>query len=55
MDANVIPKFKYAAIASVEVERSFSQFKNMSSDRKMGFTIENMEKHLIISSFRNKE
>jgi hypothetical protein len=50
---NIIPKFKNAPITSVEVERSFSFFKNVLTDRRMGFSVENLEKHLIISSFRN--
>lgn len=55
VNASIIPKFKYAPITSVDVERSFSHFKNILSDRRMGFSVENLEKHLIISSFRNEQ
>lgn len=40
--------FKYAPITSVDVERSFSRYKNLLSDKRRSFTFENIKKHLII-------
>lgn len=51
MDPASIAKFKYAPITSVEVERSFSAFKNILSDRRQNFTVEHIEQHLIINCF----
>jgi hypothetical protein len=34
--------FKYAPIASVDVERSFSKYKNVLADNRRSFTFENL-------------
>lgn len=43
-----IASLKFAPITSVDVERSFSAYKEILSDRRQKFTVENLEKHLII-------
>lgn len=40
--------FKYAPITSVDVERSFSAYKNVLSDNRRKFLFENLKKTLII-------
>ena len=52
IDPAIIPKFKYAPITSVDVERSFSAYKRMLTDRRHNLTTENLEKHLVIHSFK---
>ena len=42
---------KYCPIASVDVERSFSQFKNVFSDRRRNFSEENLAKTVIANFF----
>lgn len=49
----LISNLKYAPITSVNVERSFSIFKYLFSDRRHRFLLENFEKHLIIYSFNS--
>ena len=43
--------FKYANPTSVEVERSFSKFKQILSDRRYSFSVENLRMHLVIASY----
>jgi hypothetical protein len=43
-----IPLLKYAPVTSFDVERSFSAFKHILSDKRQSFTPENMEKFLIV-------
>lgn len=40
--------FNYAPITSVDVERSFSIYKNLLSSNRRRFTFENIRKHLIV-------
>lgn len=40
--------YKYAPITSVDVERSFSAYKNLLSHNRRSFKLENIKKHLII-------
>jgi hypothetical protein len=54
MEVSLVPQFKYAPVTSVDVERSFSQFKNLFSDRRRSFSVQNIEKHLIIACHKNK-
>ena len=44
---------KYASMTSIDVERSFSVFKNMLTDKRHSFTEEKLEMHMIIH-FNNK-
>nr|XP_042895595.1 uncharacterized protein LOC122268878 [Parasteatoda tepidariorum] len=40
--------FRYAPITSVEVERSFSLFKTILTDRRQNLSFENLKKHLVV-------
>lgn len=40
--------FNYAPITSVDVERSFSIYKNLLSSNRRRFTFENIRKYLIV-------
>jgi hypothetical protein len=55
-DENIIPEdittddishFKYALVSSVEVERSFSTYKNILFDQRRSFLFENLRQHII--------
>jgi hypothetical protein len=48
VDSDIIVKLKYAPITSVDVERSFSAYKNILSDRRHNLTMASIEQHLII-------
>jgi hypothetical protein len=41
--------FKYAPITSCDVERSFSKYESVLSDRREGFTVENLKYVLILN------
>ena len=41
--------FKYAPISSVDVERSFSVYKNMLADNRRSFVFENLSKSLVVN------
>lgn len=43
-----IVNFKYAPVNSVDVERSFSVYKNILSDRRRSFKFENISKIIVI-------
>lgn len=49
IEPNLISKFKYAPITSVDVERSFSRYKQILSDRRRNFLVENIEKYIIVN------
>lgn len=53
LETHLIPKLKYCPITSVDVERSFSIFKHMFTDKRHNFLLENFEKHLVINCFYN--
>lgn len=42
-----LPRYKYAPVTTCEVERSFSNYKNILSDRRQNFTPENLEKYVV--------
>jgi hypothetical protein len=44
-------ELRYCPIVSVDVERSFSTYKYVFSDRRTSFTEVNLEKTLVINSF----
>jgi hypothetical protein len=46
--------FKYAPITLVDIEGSFSVFKNMLTDKRHNFTEDKLEMHMIIY-FNNKQ
>jgi hypothetical protein len=52
-DPTILSCFKYAPITSVDVERSFSVFKNMLTDKRPSFTEDKLEMHIFIH-FNNK-
>lgn len=53
ISSNVAPKFKYCPVTSVDVERSFSNYKNILTDRRHNLTTENLEKYLIVNCYKN--
>lgn len=48
---DIISSLKHAPITSVDVERSFSLYKNILSDIRQNFSSENLEKHLVSNCF----
>lgn len=40
--------FQFAPITSVDVERSFSKYKNLLSDNRRSFSLENIKQTLIV-------
>ncbi|KAJ4432015.1 hypothetical protein ANN_20629 [Periplaneta americana] len=49
----LIPTFKCALVSSVDVERSFSAYKMMLSEKRCSFSMENLEKMLVVYSGSN--
>ena len=47
-DPNAVVCLKYAPLTSVEVERSFSTYKNLLSEKRQGFSLQNIKKLLVI-------
>ena len=47
--------FKYAPITSVDVERSFSIYKTILTNRRQSFTKENIEKYIILNCYKLKD
>ncbi|KAF0750132.1 Uncharacterized protein FWK35_00038415 [Aphis craccivora] len=45
---NDMVHLKYAPVTSVDVEQSFSSYKNILSDRRRSFLFENLKNHLIV-------
>jgi hypothetical protein len=54
LDLEHISSLKYAPITSVDVERTFSSYKNILSGRRQKLSVKNLEKHLIINWYNNK-
>jgi hypothetical protein len=54
LSPQVISALKCAPITSVDVEPSFSSYKYLLSDRRHNYLIENLEKHLIVNYYNNK-
>jgi len=48
LNGNDLAHFKYAPITSSDIERSFSCYKNVLSDNRRSFDIENIKKVLIV-------
>jgi hypothetical protein len=48
LSTNELIFYKYAPITSVDVERSFSVYKNLLSHNRRSFKLENIKMHLII-------
>ena len=51
MEPNDVAELKYAPIASIDAERSFSLFKHIFSDRRHAFTEENLSGAVIASFY----
>lgn len=49
ISANIVPKFKYCQVTSIDVERSFSTFKNILTNQKHNLSTENLEQYLIVN------
>ena len=47
----LLPKLQYYSITSGDVERSFSLYKYIFTDRRQSFLVENFEKYLVINAF----
>lgn len=47
------PNFKYCPVTSVDVERSFSAYKLILSDKRHRFAVENLEKYIIVYCYKN--
>lgn len=48
---NIISALSNAPITSVDVERSFSAYRHILSDRRQSFLSDNIEKHLVVSLY----
>lgn len=53
LNASEMVYFKYAPITSVNVERSFSQYKNLLTDKRRSLLFENIKEMLIIQCNSN--
>ena len=51
MSPNLIARFKYAPLTSCDVERSFSSYKNLLSDRRTNLTPQHLEMLLICNCY----
>jgi len=52
-DSNDLVYMKYAPITSVDVERSFSMYKNILAPNRMSFNESNLTKYMVVNSFFN--
>lgn len=50
---NDLVYMKYAPITSVDVERSFSMYKNILAPNRMSFNESNLAKYMVVNSFFN--
>lgn len=48
MSPALLGAYMYASIVFGEVERSFSEYKALLSDKRLSFRAENVEKHLVV-------
>jgi hypothetical protein len=48
ISSSYLPLFKFAPISSVNVERSFSKYKNILADSRRSFKFPNLRKYLIV-------
>lgn len=55
LSPNELTMFKYCPVTSSDVERSFSLYKGLLTEKRRSFTIENLEKHMIVYCNRNIE
>jgi hypothetical protein len=52
-NSNDLVYMKYAPITSVDVERSFSLYKNILASNRMSFNKSNLTKYMVVNSFFN--
>ena len=52
-DSNDLVYMKYAPITSVDVERSFTMYKNILAPNRMSFDESNLTKYMVVNSFFN--
>ncbi|KAJ3642644.1 hypothetical protein Zmor_025407 [Zophobas morio] len=52
LDSTLVAKFKFAPTTSVDIERTFSNFKHILNDRRKNFTVDNLEHITIINCFK---
>lgn len=52
---NDLTFYKFAPITSVDVERSFSIYKNLLTDNRRSFKLENIRKHLLLQCNTGKK
>lgn len=53
VSAGMAPNFKFCPVTSVDVERSFSAYKLILSDKRHKFAVENLEKYIIVYCHKN--
>lgn len=53
VSAGMAPNFKFCPVTFVDVERSFSAYKLILSDKRHKFAIENLEKYIIVYCHKN--
>lgn len=53
-DPTILSQFKHAPLTLVEVERLFSVFKNLLTDKRQNFTEEKLKMHLVIHYKKKK-
>lgn len=54
ISSRIAPEFKFCPATSVDVERSFSAYKNILSDRRHNLSTEHLEQYLVIYVFKGK-
>lgn len=53
ISSDMAPYFKFCPVTSVDVERSFSAYKLILSDKRHKFTVDNLEKIIIVYCHKN--
>lgn len=48
LSANELAMFMYCPVTSADVERSFSRYKAVLTEKRRSFTFENLKKHMIV-------
>lgn len=48
---SVVADMKFAPLTSVDVERSFSLYKHILSDKRTNMSVDNKEKYIIVNSY----
>jgi len=53
IDPELLSRYVYAPVTSCEVERSFSYYKHFLNDRRLSFTMENIDKYLVTAYYHS--